>query len=185
VRRTRRPLAAAVLDRLAALEFADFEREDHGALAGMVSFRHTTRTRPHLAVSVVMGACSARRVCQPMDLARWTARRDELRAQLPKELRAHPDTRFEIGARDIAGAAAIYTYQLGYAGGTDQKDQPSADYTDSYVLYYNDGVNQIRVMAHYADDSVGGIPQMLAIAPPDDLEKLAVSFASFYLHAWQ
>ncbi|HEX8111942.1 MAG TPA: hypothetical protein VF516_29620, partial [Kofleriaceae bacterium] len=163
----------------------DFEREDQGTTSGVVLFRHTTRSRPHLAVSVVMGPCSAQRACQAMDLASWTARQGELRGQLPKELRSRPDTRFEIGVRAIAGAPAIYTYQLGYAGGVDEKDQPSADYTDAYVLYYSDGINQIRVMAHYVDDALGGIPQLLAIAPPDDLEKLAVAFASFYLHAWQ
>lgn len=185
VRPTHRPVDPAVLGRLAAIEFPDFEREDQGTAAGQVRFRHTTRSRPHLAVSLVMGPCSAERACQAMDLASWNARQGELRGQLPKELRSRPDTRFEIGAQTIAGAPAIYTYQLGYAGGTDERDQPSADYTDSYVLYYNDGINQIRVMAHYVDDAVGGIPQLLAIAPPEDLERLAVAFASFYLHAWQ
>jgi hypothetical protein len=184
VRRTRRPIDAAAAGRLAAIEFPDFEREDGGASAGQVSFRHTTRTRPYLAVSVTMGPCSAQRACPAVDLASWNARRDQLARQLPEELRGRPDTRFEIGARDVAGAAAIYTYQLGYAGGTDDHHQPSADYTDSYVLSYNDGVNQIRVNAHYADDPVGGLPQLLAIAPPEDLEKLAVAFASFYLRAW-
>jgi hypothetical protein len=185
VPRTHRPLDPAVLGRLAAIEFPDFECEDQGAAAGQVRFRHTTRSRPHLAVSVAIGPCSAERACQAMDLASWSARQGELRAQLPRELRDRPDTRFEIGAREIAGAPAISTYQLGYAGGVDEKDQPSADYTDAYVLYYNDGVNQIRTMAHYVDDAPGGIPKLVAIAPPDDLEKLAVAFASFYLHAWQ
>jgi hypothetical protein len=185
VRPTRRPLDAAALSRLAATEFPGFEREEQGAVAGMVRFRHTTRSRPHLAVSVVIGPCSARPACLAMDLASWTARQGELRDQLPKELRSRPDTRFEIGARAIAGAPAIYTYQLGYAGGVDEKDQPAADYTDAYVLYYNDGINQIRVMAHYVDDALGSLAQLLAIAPPDDLEQLAAAFASFYLHAWQ
>jgi len=185
VRPTRRPLDPAALGRLAAIEFPGFEREDQGTAAGVVLFRHTTRSRPHLAVSVAIGPCSAQRACPAMDLARWSARRDELRAQLPRELRDRPDTRFEIGARAIAGAPAITTYQLGYAGGVDEKDQPSTDYIDAYALDHNDGVNQIRVMAHYVDDAVGGIPQLLAIAPPDDLEKLAAAFASFYLHAWQ
>jgi hypothetical protein len=151
----------------------------------VVQVRHTTRSRPHLAVSVAIGPCSAERACQPMDLARWSARQGELRGQLPRELRDRPDTRFEIGARAIAGAPAIATYQLGHAGGVDDKDQPAIDYTDAYALEHNDGVNQIRVMAHYVDDAVGGVPQLLAIAPPEDLEKLAVAFASFYLHAWQ
>jgi hypothetical protein len=39
-------------------------------------------------------------------------------------------------------------------------------------------------MAHYLDDAVGGIDQLRAIAPPEDLEKLAIAFASFYVHAW-
>jgi hypothetical protein len=185
LRPTRRPLDAAALGRIAATEFPGFEREEQAAAAGAVRFRHTTSSRPHLAVSVAMGPCSAKPACPAMDLASWTARRDELRGQLPQELRGRPDTRFEIGARAIAGAPAIYTYQLGYAGGVDDKNQPSVDYTDAYVLYYNDGVNQIRVMAHYVDDALGGVAQLLAIAPPDDLEKLAVAFASFYLHAWQ
>ncbi|HEX3758397.1 MAG TPA: hypothetical protein VHW23_06805 [Kofleriaceae bacterium] len=181
---TRTPLDAAVLGRLAATEFADFDREDQGAAAGTVRFRHTTRSRPHLAVSVTMSPCGPQHACPAMDLASWNARRDELRGHLPKTLRDRPDTRFEIGAHDIAGAPAIYTYQLGYAGGSDEHDQPSADYTDSYVLYYNDKINQIQVMAHYVDDATGGIPQLLAIAPPEDLETLAVAFASYYVRAW-
>lgn len=185
VRPTRRPLDPALLGRLAAIEFPDFVREDQGTAAGGVQFRHTTRSRPHLAVSIAVGPCSARRACEAMDLARWTARQGELRGQLPDDLRDRPDTRFEIRARAIAGAPAIATYQLGHAGGAGDRHQPSADYTDAYVLYYNDGTNQIRVMAQYADDAVAGIRPLLAIAPPEDLERLAVAFASFYLHAWQ
>jgi hypothetical protein len=173
------------MGRLAAIEFAGFVREDRGAAGGGVQVRHTTRSRPHLAVSIAIGPCSARRACPAMDLASWNARQAELRGQLPDDLRDRPDTRFEIRARAIAGAPAIATYQLGHAGVVDDRHQPSADYTDAYALYYNDGINQIRVMAQYADDAVAGIRPLLAIAPPDDLEQLAVAFASFYLHAWQ
>jgi hypothetical protein len=120
-----------------------------------------------------------------MELAPWKARGDELKRFLGKELVARPDTRFEVGARDIAGAPAIYTYQLGYFFGKDEKAQPVGTYSDAYILYYNDGVNQIRVNASYLDDAVGGIDQLLAIAPPEDLEKLAVAFMSFYVHEWR
>ena len=160
------------------------ERQERTAARGNVEIRHVTQTRPRLGVTVTIGPCIPRIVCPPMKLARWAPRRDELLGQLPKELRSRPDTRFEIGARTIAGAPAIYTYQLGYAAGTDDKDQPSIDYSDAYILYYNDGVNQMRVMAHYLDDAVGGLDQLLALAPPEDLEKLATAFASFYVHAW-
>jgi hypothetical protein len=186
-RPTTRPLTRAELDRLSAVEFPDFEREDRGAAPDpveLVEVRHTTKTRPRLAVTVAIGPCTRARACPAMALAGWTARRDELARQLPAALIGRPETRFEIGARTIAGAPAIYTYQLGYAAGTDDKDQPSADYSDAYVVYYNDGRNQLRVMAHYVDDAVGGIDQLLAIAPPEDLEKLAVAFASFYVRSW-
>jgi hypothetical protein len=182
--RTVRPLGRAQLERLAAAAFPGFAREDHDTYYGSVEVRHVTQTRPRLGVTVTIGPCTRARACPAMDLARWTARRDELARQLPKELVGRPDTRFEIGARALAGAPAIYTYQLGYAAGTDANDQPSIDYSDAYTLYYNDGVNQVRVMAHYLDDAVGGIDQLLALAPPEDLEKLAVAFASFYVHAW-
>jgi hypothetical protein len=119
-----------------------------------------------------------------MQLARWTARRGELLHELPASLAGRPDTKFEIATRKVAGAPMISIYEIGFAGGADDHDQPSADYIDAYVVYYNDGVNQLRVMAHYLDDSVGGIEQMTAIAPREDLEKLAVAFASYYLHAW-
>jgi len=32
---------------------------------------------------------------------------------------------------------------------------------------------------------IGGIDKLLAVAPPEDLEKLAVAFMSFYLHEWK
>ena len=79
---------------------------------------------------------------------------------------------------------AIYSYQLGYAAEIDHNDPAAVDYGDAYIVYYNDGVNQIRVIAHYLDDAAGGIDQLLAAAPPEELEKLAVAFASFYVHAW-
>jgi hypothetical protein len=130
----------------------------------------------------------------------WRARAGQLEQALPAELRARPDTRFELGARDLGGATASYTYQLGAAFGDDASGQPTGSYSDAYILYYNDGVNQIRVNAAYLDDAVddrgsppggstaegrgGVIDHLLAVAPPEDLDKLAVAFLRFYLHEW-
>ena len=183
-RKTTRPLRKPQLGRLAAIEFPDFERQARNATERMIEFRHTTRTRPKLGVTVTLAACPRPRPCPSMQLARWNKLRPELLEQLPASLSARPDTRLDVGTRQVAGATAISIYELGYSSGTDDKDQPSADYINAYVVYYNDGVNQLRVMAHYLDDTVGGIDQMLAVAPRDDLEKLAVAFASYYLHAW-
>lgn len=186
--KTTRPLRRAQLDRLAALEFADFAHEPRRATDRLLEVRHTTRTRPILAVTVTIEPCDrgkpARRPCAAMDLAAWQARSAQLKQLLPPELASRPDTRFELGARDLAGATAIYTYQLGQSFGDDEHGQPAGVYTDAYILYYNDAVNQIRVNAAYVDDAVGGIDQLLALAPPQDLERLAVAFMNFYVHAW-
>ncbi len=66
-----------------------------------------------------------------MELAAWQAHAEQLKQALPTELLAQPDTRFELGTRDLAAATAIYTYQLGAAFGTDDKGQPAGSYSDT------------------------------------------------------
>jgi hypothetical protein len=203
-RRTGRPgrFGKTELERLAALEFPDFEREDRGTTDESAEVRHTTATRPTLGVTVKIGRCGraaplARpprtataspgpglRNCPAMELGAWQAHAEQLKQALPADLLARPDTRFELGTRELGGATAIYTYQLGAAFGTDDKGQPAGSYSDAYILYYNDGVNQIRVTAAYLDDAVGGVDHLLAVAPPEDLEKLAVAFLELYVHEW-
>jgi hypothetical protein len=199
--RTTRPLGHKELERLSALEFKDFDRQERGATDRFVEFRHSTKTRPILGVTITIEPCdppaparkaarkAARgvpgRTCAPMELDAWKARTDELKQFLSKQLVGRPDTRFEVGTREVLGAPAIYTYQLGAFFGKDERDQPVGAYSDAYILYYNDGVNQIRVNACYLDDMIGGIDKLLAVAPPEDLEKLAVAFMSFYLHEWK
>ena len=199
--RTTRALGRKELERLAAFEFPDFEREDHDTTDGSTEVRHTTATRPTLGVTIRIEPCGRQApprgqrsaasapkppppACLAMDLATWSVEADHLKRALPAELLARPDTRFELGTRDLGGATAIYTYQLGAAFGNDDKGQPTGSYSDAYILYYNDGVNQIRVNAAYVDDAVGGIDHLLAVAPPEDLEKLAVAFLGFYVHEW-
>jgi hypothetical protein len=187
--RTTRPLDRAELARLSALEFPGFRREDHGTTDRAAEIRHTTVTRPMLGVTVTIEPCDrtpgARRACTAMELDLWQARRDELARSLPPELVGRPDTRLELGVRELRGTTAIYTYQLGAFFGTDAHGQPVGTYRDVYTLYYNDGVNQVRVSAAYIDDAVGGTGALLAIAPPEDLARLAVAFLGFYLHAWR
>jgi hypothetical protein len=192
VPRTSRPLGRKELQRLAAITHKDFDREVRVTAAQVTEFRHTTTTRPKLGVTVTIQPCArtrsgrpAKRACLAIDLPLWNARAAQLKQSLGTELVDRPDTRFEIGSRDVSGTPAIYTYQLGYFSGRDKHDQPTSSYSDAYILYYNDGVNQIRVNAAYVDDSVGGIGPMIAVAPEEDLEKLAVAFMSFYLHEWR
>lgn len=203
VRRSTRPLARKQLERLAAFEFKDFERQARGTTAQATEFRHTTIARPKLGVTIRIDRCAAARdsragraragkrkpvapdprACTPMRLDLWKAKGDELKQFLSADLAARPDTRFEVGTRDLAGITVIYTYQFAHFFGKGDNDQPVGGYSDAYVLYYNDGVNRIQVIASYLDDVVDK-ERLLAVAPPEDLEKLAVAFASFYLHQW-
>lgn len=200
-RRTTRPLSRKELERLAAVELKDFDRQERGLADRFVEFRHSTKTRPILGVTITIEACDApqplgkaprrgrstpaRRTCAPMELDAWKAKGDELKRFLSKQLVGRPDTQFEVGTREVLGTPAIYTYQLGAFFGNDERDQPVGAYSDAYILYYNDGVNQIRVNACYLDDMIGGVDKLRAVAPQEDLEKLAVAFMSFYLHEWK
>ena len=180
--RTTRALSRRDLARLAAFTFDSFEREERALTDKLAEVRHTTVSRPKLGVVVTIEPCGA---CTPMMLDAWTAKGDEHKRFLSKELVARPDTHFEVGALDVSGVTAIYTYQLGSFFGKDDKDQPVGDYSDAYILYSNHGVNQIRVNAHYRDDALGSRDRLLQVAPPEDLEKLAVSFLRFYIHQWK
>jgi hypothetical protein len=182
-RRTTRPLTRDQLARLAAIEHHGFERADRGAAEHMIEFRHTTRARPTLGVTLQIAQCDPAS-CPAMTLDAWAGRRDELARALPPELAGHADTRLELGARALPGAIAISAYQLGAALTDDAHGQPIGAYVNAYSLDYNDRVNRMRVTVSYLDDAVGGVDRLIAIAPPEDLEKLAVAFLSFYLHHW-
>ena len=56
-------------------------------------------------------------------------------------------------------------------------------FTDVYIAYYNDGVNQIRVAASYKDDPTSK-EELARLAPKGDLEALALSFLDVYTHEW-
>ena len=56
-------------------------------------------------------------------------------------------------------------------------------FANAYVAYYNDGINEIRVVAEYKDDPVD-VAKMKQLAPKDDLRALALSFMDVYTHAW-
>jgi len=179
VRRSREPLGAPRLAQLAAIEHADFERQDRGGTATSVAFRHTTRTRPRLGVTVGMEACGR------CEVSEGATRRAEVLAALPAALRDRADTRVEVATPAIAGVTAVAVYKLGAAFGHDEHGQPAGDYVNAYELDYSDGVNRIRVTASYLDDAVGGVEQLRAVAPREDLETLAVAFFRFYVQKWQ
>lgn len=186
------------IGRLAAIEHTDFDRDDLGTVANgsapVLRVRYTTKARPLLGVTIELRACHDD--CPAIGADTWRAQRATLERQaIPDQLRGRPDTRFELGVLDDARFAALgrpvrTAYALG-SSADDKAPQATTDngahraYLDAYTLYADDGVTWLRVTASYLDDAVGGVDRLLAIAPPEDLQKLATAFSSFYLHECQ
>lgn len=177
-KKSTRPLDQALVDTLGNLEFPTFTKQDR--TAGKAFEARFTTPRPKLATTVTITKCFD---CLPMELEKWQAKGDKLKALLAEELRDLPDTKFEVGKTELHGQPLIYLYQVGYINGKDAQGQPQGAYSNAYVLYFNDGVNQVRVVSEYKDDWVTR-EDMLAIAPRGDLEKIAKSFMDAFTHAW-
>lgn len=176
-KKTTKPIEQADADRMIKLDFEGFEKTDR--TGGKTFEVRLTTSRPRLAVTVTIVPCFD---CIPMDLEKWKAKGDAMKVLLAEELRNLPDTVFELGKTEINGQPVIFTYQLGYTNGQDANG-PVGAYSNAYALYYNDNVNQIRVVAEYKDDWVAR-EDMQRIAPREDLEKLARAFLDTYTHAW-
>ena len=204
--KTTAPITAAKMTSLSTLQFAGFLRDVKRA-DGYLEVHHTTDSRPRVMATVIIEPCSniggagsasesgsgsagsgsaGATGCTPMELDQWKAKTDQLKGSLAKELRGLPDTVFEVGETDLRGAKAIYTVQIGQRVDTDdQGHMLQASYSYAYDLYFNDGVNQLRVNAEYKDDPLKTQDDMTKLVPREDLEKTAKAFADIYSHSWQ
>jgi hypothetical protein len=174
-KKTTGPLSSETVKKLRALTYPRFISENHGNdLSVVVVYR--TDDRPKLKATVQITPCASK--CVPLELDKWKGRED-LKEFLPAELRAAADTTFEVGATDLDGVPMIYTYQVGMVN----KDG-SLYFTDTYVLYYNDGNNEIRVVSTYADDRPLSREAMLKMASQEDLGNIAKAFVDVFTQAW-
>jgi len=171
----------AMSTRLAALDFPGFKKEVRFEGDHVLEVRHTTIDRPKIGIQINVGACVD---CPTMDLDKWKARAPSMKALFPKELQTRSDSIWDLDKTDINGQPMIYVYQFGHQLGTDEQGHPSSTvYANAYFLYYNDGTNQIRVVAEYKDDPVSRA-DLERLAPRQDLEKLAKAFMDALTHAW-
>jgi hypothetical protein len=176
-KKTTQALQLADAERMVKLDFEGFEKVDR--TNGQTFEVRLMTPRPRLAVTVTATKCFD---CLPMELEKWQAKGDAMKVLLAEPLRNLPDTVFELGKTELNGQPVIFTYQLGYQSGQDQNG-PVGAFSNAYALYYNDSVNQIRVVAEYKDDWTSR-EDMQRIAPREDLEKLARAFLDAYTHAW-
>jgi len=175
--KTSKPHSKAEQEALASLEFKGFVR-DLRRLEPLEVRQHITQ-RPRIDVQVNVIPCKP---CVPMQLDKWQA--STLKSLLPTPLRNQPDLQFEVGETELGGAKLIYTYELGQYAGPDETGEQRRQYTDAYVLYFNDGVNQLRVTSKYVDDALPSKEHMARVVPREDLEKMGKALFDSYAQAW-
>jgi hypothetical protein len=179
--KTAKPLVRDDFERLSKPTYNGFDHDVHAFNDKIVEVRHTTTNfEPKIRAIVTMEPCQYHAIteCKPIDLDKWKAD-PKLKEVIHERLRDRADTDFEVGKTDLNGTEMIFTYELGYVWPQDGKGA----YMDSYALYWNDGINQIRVIAMWADDPANK-ETMQKRLPKEDLEKVAKSFMDVYTHAW-
>jgi hypothetical protein len=179
--KTTRPLEKARYEEMSSLDYPGWAKEVRYLGEEALEVRYRTEARPNLSVTIAASPCFD---CIPLELPRWKAKEAALRNLLPPELRERKDTVFEIGEVKLASAPVIYTYQLAHGYLPDGDQQRQGPYSNAYVAYYNDGINQIRVIAQYADDPVATRDELMNLAPKGDLQRIALAFLDAYTHAW-
>jgi hypothetical protein len=181
--KTTRKLGKPDYEKLTKLEYPGFHTQQHALADTIFEMRQITNDHPRLWATVTIEPCGKEPDdCPPMDVDAWKKREPELK-KLMGDLNGQPDVDWEVGKTALHGQPLIYTYQLGQHAGSGEGGGLFT-FSDAYALYYNDGVNRIRVVAEYKDDPVKTKELMAKQAPKEDLASLAISFLDVYTHAW-
>ncbi|MEO8550613.1 MAG: hypothetical protein ABI678_11590 [Kofleriaceae bacterium] len=175
---------------LQQLTWKGFKAEPHAINpAKGMEVRHITNDKPKIAATVTVAPCTAESVlgpCVASTLPAWQALEAELKKMIPTEIR--PSAKFEIGVVKFHDTDLVYTFQLGEIAGTLDKGSNAGQgfvaYTYAYILYYNDGANQIRVVAEYKDDAPTKAEDLLKLTPRSDLENTAKGFFDAFTSQW-
>jgi hypothetical protein len=178
-KKTTAPLTKTDFERLAKLEYPGFIADVRTVGEKVFDVRQKTKDHPRLWAVVVIKPCLD---CLPMELDKWKAKEAEIKQINLEGLKDIPGVEWEMGETSLNGQKIIYTYQIG-AGNQPGEGGGQYVFGDAYFAYYNDGVNEIRVVASYKDDPVA-VESLKKLAPKDDLRALALSFLDVYTHEW-
>lgn len=180
--KTTAPMVRAKAEKLTAIDFEGFRKDVRIADDRGIDIRYFTNARPRIMVSVNASKCFD---CIPMQADAWKAKAESLKVIIAPELREHPDTVFAQGMTDIAGTPYAWTYHVAHAVTVDASQNVSGGFGTAYALYYNDGVNMIRVVAEYKDDIPRSREAMITATPREDLEAIAKAFMDRFVHSWE
>lgn len=186
------PLSLAKMIGIQRIAYRGFQNQPHAINAERGSeVAYITEDRPKIVTTVTIAPCSDKAVlglCVPINLGAWTARTNELKKVIPPDLRDRPDTKFEVGTVKFHDTDLIFTFQLGQTSGVKTTGSAAGmayvEYTYAYILYYNDGHNQIRVVAELKDVANPSRDKMVAETPRGDLENTALAFFDATTQLW-
>lgn len=178
-KKTTAPHTKADYERLAKLEFPGFNQEVRTVGDKVFEVRHKTKDHPRLWAVVTIKQCFE---CLPMELDKWKAKEAELKAMNLENLKDAKDIDWELGETVLNGQKIIYAYQVG-SGQTAGEGGGEFAFTNLYAAYFNDGINEIRVVGTYKDDPAAKA-DLKKLAPKEDLRALALSFMDVYTHQW-
>lgn len=177
-KKTTTPLTKADFERLSKIEYPGFDLDVRQVGDKVVELRYKTKDHPRLWAVVTIQPCLD---CIPMELDKWKAKTEELKVTLAG-LKDEPDVTFEVGETNIASQRIMYTYQVG-TGTHKDVGGDAFGFTNNLNAYYNDGVNQIKVVAAYKDDPASK-EELMKLAPKMDLLVLALGFLDAFTHQW-
>jgi hypothetical protein len=188
--KTTEPLPLKKLLELQGRTWKGFQVQPHAINPDKgMEVQHITEDKPKITATITVAPCSEQAVlgaCKPMQLALWQADEAHLKMMIPDELRG--DAKFEVGTVKFHTADLIYTFQVGQTNGTFSKGSNAGmayvAFTYAYILYYNDGVNQIRVVAEYKDAPMASIAEMQKAVAREDLENTAKGFFDAFTALW-
>jgi hypothetical protein len=187
-KKTAKPFTKADFETLAKIQLKSFSHEVRTLSERSLNVKHKVTVRPMIETTVTITPCIK---CIPMDVEQWRADKQNLmNTSLAKDLQDAKDTIFEVGEATLGGQKLIlggqkliYQYQLGWnLGRTDSGI--SGSYTHMYMLFFNDGQNEIRVRTNYADDPPASLQAVKTMTPRDQLEAIATAFVDVYTQAW-
>ena len=161
--KTTTPIGRAQLTKLATLELAGLTPRVRKLDDAFLDLEYT------LALPIVVGVTVQPCLrCIPMQLDKWRAETDALRVTVPPELRDRSEgTSFEVTSSALGGAIVVATYQLASVPGP---------FDQAVTVYFNDGVNQLRIIARSVGKD-GDVERR-------ELEQLALAVLDRYAQSW-
>jgi hypothetical protein len=178
-KKTTKPHTPEDYERFSKIEFDRFKAEVRTVGKNVFEVRQKTKDFPRLWATVTIQHCHD---CLPMELAKWKEKEEELKVVMGGLKDAKTGVESELGETSLNGQKLIYHHYVGYAN-IPGEGGGETWYGNAYVVYFNDGINEIRVIGEYKDDPVS-VEDMKKLAPKDDLKRLALAFLDYYTHQW-